>query len=95
MGAIIFAFYALIALIGYASVTTFTDFNTALNEQTGQHGAQAVGLVVYITMGILLLIASFYIGIAAALIHGARTVRIKFKYKTLTLNNLFRVAQVF
>ena len=83
MGAIICAFYALIALIGFATVTTVTGFNDALNQQTGQHSAQAVGLVVYITTGILLLIASFYIGIAAALIHGARTVRIKFIIKHL------------
>jgi hypothetical protein len=76
VAAIICAFYALIALIGFGTVATFTF--TDFNQQAGWHATQAVGLVVYITTGILLLLASFYIGIVSALIHGDRTVWVKF-----------------
>merc|ERR1711872_192485 len=78
VSAVTLAFYSLIALAVGVGVTVASQTSTTFKEKAGEDatkGFMAVGIVGIIVLVVLLLIAVLYLGIASALIHGARTGR--------------------
>eukprot|EP00090_Calanus_glacialis_P033709 TRINITY_DN5607_c0_g1_i3.p1 TRINITY_DN5607_c0_g1~~TRINITY_DN5607_c0_g1_i3.p1 ORF type:complete len:170 (-),score=45.10 TRINITY_DN5607_c0_g1_i3:110-619(-) len=72
IGCVIGAIACLASVIGYAVLSD--QVNQALEESENQLDDN-VGIVVYVTLSIVLIICVFYIIISSLLIHGARTGR--------------------
>merc|ERR1712243_2802 len=96
IGRIIGTIACLAVLVGY---TVASDaVLDALKQDPSVHldgnAHAAVGIIVYITLGIVLAICAFYIIIASLLIHGARTSRPGFLTPWLVLTGISMVFQV-
>merc|ERR1712142_23700 len=78
VSAISFAFYSLIFLVGGVAITVVSQTSSTIKEKAGEDatkGLMATGIVWIVIVVVFLLISVLYIGIASALIHGARTGR--------------------